>query len=114
MSEINVTKVAGMVTVSRELLYIDGNWTMSDAEAARVDAEIAARNAAWEAWQGALDEATVNPIVQKILDLHAEVDTSWRPHCEGCDADGYDADYPEWPCRTTLAITEALGIPTPD
>lgn len=27
-----------------------------------------------------------------------------RPVCQGCDADGFDATDPEWPCRTAMVL----------
>ena len=37
-----------------------------------------------------------------VLELHGPVEESayaW-PVCQGCDADGYEWEPPEWPCRT--------------
>ena len=33
---------------------------------------------------------------------------SWQ--CEGCDVDGYEWEYPEWPCQTTTVIAQHLGV----
>jgi hypothetical protein len=30
--------------------------------------------------------------------------------CEGCDSDGYDAEWPSWPCRTSTVVAEVLGV----
>lgn len=30
--------------------------------------------------------------------------SSYRPECHGCDADGYEVEYPDWPCRTALLL----------
>lgn len=31
--------------------------------------------------------------------------------CCGCDVEGYEWEYPEWPCSTIRTIAEALGVP---
>lgn len=31
-------------------------------------------------------------------------------HCEGCDIDGMDPEYPSWPCTTAHKIAAAHGI----
>jgi hypothetical protein len=30
--------------------------------------------------------------------------------CEGCELNGYDAEYPDWPCETTKIIARHLGV----
>ena len=37
--------------------------------------------------------------IEQVRTLHAPSDDLW-PKCQGCDADGWEAEYPEWPCRT--------------
>ena len=53
-----------------------------------------------------------DPITRAVLDLHAPVDHYNRLVCHGCDADGYDTEHPEWPCRTieTLARAHQLDM----
>lgn len=72
-------------------------------------------NAALPAALAALDAITEQPS-RLILDLHQRVKPAygslWR--CEGCDAEGYDWEYPEWPCSTTEAIAEHHGITLPN
>lgn len=55
--------------------------------------------------------AVTDPVARAVLDLHKPAD---RGHCHGCDADGYEWDYPEWPCRTTTTIAATLGIDVPE
>jgi hypothetical protein len=46
--------------------------------------------------------ASPSPLVAALADLHKPVPAylSKRLQCIGCDADGYDSEPPEWPCRT--------------
>ena len=60
--------------------------------------------------------ASKNPAIQAIARLHGPaVKPYYRdPVCDGCDIEGYDAEPPEWPCRTwklaaTLQREEADG-----
>ncbi|AYF32022.1 hypothetical protein CSH63_32220 [Micromonospora tulbaghiae] len=41
--------------------------------------------------------------------IHSSGLVSWW-QCRGCDADGYDWEYPGWPCRTTQLIASQLGV----
>lgn len=43
--------------------------------------------------------ATATGLQRAVLELHAPVPGA-REVCEGCDIDGYEAEPPEWPCRT--------------
>jgi hypothetical protein len=45
-----------------------------------------------------------------ILNLHA-MDEHGR--CAGCDVSGYEAEQPEWPCRTVHLLAELRGITAP-
>ncbi|MFB6392700.1 hypothetical protein [Polymorphospora lycopeni] len=52
--------------------------------------------------------AATDGVLRSVVELHA-------PHgrvseCEGCDFDGYDAERPDWPCRTIELIAEQVGI----
>jgi len=80
-----------------------------DAELAEWRAKRAAEQPAYHAAIRRLD-AVNDPLGRVVLDLHQRVasGSSWR--CEGCDASGYDWEYPEWPCRTTEEVARHLGI----
>jgi len=54
-----------------------------------------------------LNDRTANA----VLDLHKPTHGSY-PECEGDDFHGAEAERPEWPCRTVIAIAQAHGIPT--
>jgi hypothetical protein len=43
-----------------------------------------------------------------VVELHAPTDDGDR--CEGCDVAGYEAEQPDWPCRTAEAIAAHYGI----
>ena len=58
--------------------------------------------------------AVTDGLVREIVELHGpkpDVYThmvKWR--CEGCEAYGYDAEYPDWPCETSGLIAQHLGV----
>lgn len=80
------------------------------AEAERRHAEYRAREAEREAarerFRTAVDAITEQP-ARAVLDLHCE---NARGECEGDDADGYDWQYTDWPCRTVTEIAKHYGI----
>lgn len=47
-----------------------------------------------------------------ILDLHQPEDRFGTRSCQGDDFGGYEAEAPEWPCRTIIALAKAHAIPT--
>jgi hypothetical protein len=55
-------------------------------------------------------DAVTDPVARAVLDLHKIAE---RGECHGCDADGYEWEYPWWPCRTTQAVAAVLGITVP-
>ena len=74
------------------------------------------------AYQELLDEfpaarSTVESALYELLELHGPKPdgirpdgTVWRWECEGCEATGYEWDYPDWPCETTAVIARHLGV----
>lgn len=89
---------------------------LDPAQVAAYDAQV---RDAWETYDAALAAfATVtDPVTVAVLDLHrpqepAHVGASLQ--CRGCDFTGYDAEYPDWPCRTVETVAAALGVATPD
>ncbi len=44
--------------------------------------------------------ATASPLGVAVLTLHAPTGTGFYATCDGCDIDGWEAEQPEWPCRT--------------
>jgi hypothetical protein len=45
--------------------------------------------------------ASAEPLVAALADLHKPVLRSGGEiECQGCDAEGYEWEYPSWPCRT--------------
>ncbi|MDF1705031.1 MAG: hypothetical protein P1U38_09680 [Aeromicrobium sp.] len=67
--------------------------------------ESAAREQRYAAGYSAL--LNTDPITRAVLDLHAPVSYYSRLVCQGCDADGYDTEHPEWPCRTIETLAHA-------
>lgn len=63
--------------------------------------------------------ALTDPLARAVLDLHHEQGMyresgyPW-PTCDGCDMDGYEAEPPEWPCRTVQAVARHYGIALPE
>lgn len=67
--------------------------------------------------------ARPDKVALAVLDLHRPVATypwhHWvdgRPfeprawHCVGCDFEGYEAESPDWPCRTAELVAELAGV----
>lgn len=55
-----------------------------------------------------------------VLDLHAPVEPAPPNHahevqCHGCEAEGYDREWPPWPCATVQRVAAVLDValPTP-
>ena len=71
-----------------------------------------------EAYRRLLD-ATDNPLIRAVLELHGpehgyirhDGTCEWR--CEGCEAGGYEWEYPDWPCETAVLIGLRLGVEGP-
>lgn len=69
-----------------------------------------------------LDEFSVYRVghvlaLYEVIELHgpqpymvATDGTVRRWVCEGCESNGYDAEYPPWPCETTAVIGRHLGV----
>ena len=47
--------------------------------------------------------------MDEVRALHAPSGDSWLC-CEGCDMDGWEAEAPEWPCRTARLVYSAAEI----
>lgn len=57
-----------------------------------------------------------DPTAQAVLELHQPV-LGWhdrRLECHGCEAEGFEWDYPAWPCSTVTAVAAVFGVPLPD
>lgn len=52
--------------------------------------------------------AITDPLARAVLDLHRENE---HGECEGDDMDGYECEYPAWPCRTVESVAAHYGIP---
>ena len=104
-------------SVTREMAIDHGLVTPTPAEKAARDAA----TARWREYDGRckradkamlaafhmLNDRTANA----VLDLHKPTGGAY-PECEGDDFSGSEAERPEWPCRTVIAIAKAHGIPT--
>lgn len=60
--------------------------------------------------------AAADGLVRELVEFHRPepsivhgVRVAWW-ECKGCDASGYEWEYPEWPCRTSELIAERLGV----
>lgn len=73
------------------------------AEYRRRAAEDAAK---LEAARTVLAELT-DPLARAVLDLHAEDE---HGECAGCDYSGYEAESPDWPCRTVDVVAARFGV----
>lgn len=111
-----IKRYSYVLPVPRELLLDAGMVEATPAERAKAEREIAelrrqaAANAATlDAARQRLAEIT-DPLARSILDLHHE---DKRGECEGDDSDGWEAESPEWPCRTVEAVAAHYGIEMP-
>jgi hypothetical protein len=110
-----VAKVAYTVPVSRQYALDYGlveptpeEQRERDAWRAAYDEKRAAATAAWPVFVTAL-AAVTDPVARAVLDLHAAGDG----RCSGCDFDGYEAERPAWPCRTTCTVAAVAGVAVP-
>jgi hypothetical protein len=55
--------------------------------------------------------AAASPLAAAVLDLHKPVGP-W-PHCTGCDMEGYEVEWPEFPCSTYTLVKEWRDTPRP-
>jgi hypothetical protein len=121
-----VQTIAARMLVSAELLRNYGPDTRTDAEKAEARREYEAKRARVaedkrRVW-AALCEQT-GPLAA-VLALHQPTDYDHdgtpvdagadRAECQGCDIDGYDAEYPRFPCTTVAVIATEVGIPFAD
>ncbi len=117
-----VKKHGYVIQLSREMALQYGVVEPTPEERAERDArhaahleEKAAAQAELPAALAALD-AIQDTWARRILDLHGRDADTYRVGwvCSGCDMDGYEAERPEWPCRTTATIAEGFDITIPD
>jgi hypothetical protein len=114
--EFGVKRLACPIPVSREMLLDAGAVEPTAAEreqAERTAAEYRRREADRAAKLNAARTALAaitDPLTRAMLDLHAEDE---RGECAGCDFDGYEAESPDWPCRTIEAVAAHRGIDLP-
>lgn len=116
MSTLRVRKYGATVQMPRDMAIDYGLVEPTEAERAEREAS----RVEWERRKQAATEAravfvaalaaVTDPVARAVLDLHKPAE---RGQCHGCDADGYEWDYPEWPCRTTTTIAAKLGIDVP-
>lgn len=116
MPEIEVKRSGFTLPVSRELALEHGMVESTPEERAEMDRRAAAARV-WQAERAAKLTiarerlaAITDPLARTVLDLHAENE---RHECEGDDMDGYEAEYPEWPCRTVETVAAHYGIELP-
>ena len=103
--------------ISRDTALILGLVEPTPEEAA----EMAANAAEWDRKNARLRQADGamlaalraknDPATNAVLDLHVGTGSDY-PECEGDDFTGAEAERPEWPCRTVLALAKAHGVPT--
>jgi hypothetical protein len=50
--------------------------------------------------------------LRAVVELHRPSSSRFhRGACDGDEFDGYDAEPPDWPCQTIVAVARALGEP---
>lgn len=121
MSEQDVTptKYGAAYVVSRELGLLMGLVEPTAEERAEMEErhrlyviEENRRALIKEAAIGHLRQIEVEPVAALIA-LHGPVARQGCDTCEGCDMSGYEAEAPEWPCRTIQAIAAHYRIELP-
>lgn len=107
---IAVQKIASTQLFTREALGLVDPPTDEEREAAH-----RRKVEAWRLYDAARPAlaAITEPVTRAILDLH-HADEVEFPKCKGCDFGGYEAEEPEWPCRTVQAVAAQHGIELPD
>ena len=106
-------KRSGTLPFSRELLLDMGIVTPTPEEQAAIDRAAAEARLREAARAAKLAEAkrrlaeVATPVAHLVLDLHSEDE---HGDCAGCDFTGYEAERPEWPCRTVEAVAAHYGI----
>lgn len=106
---VGIEKMYASMVVSSQMLNPDPP-TDEEREASRERKREAWR--LYDAARPALDAIT-DPLARAILDLH-HADEVEFPKCAGCDFGGYEAEEPEWPCRTVQAVAAQHGVELPD
>lgn len=100
-----VRKYGAIVSVSDEVL---NPRPATGRKAAELDAYREAYRAALDALRAALAIIPAGPLAA-VADLHTDRDGE----CRGCDVEGWEAEFPEWPCRTAALLGEQLGVKIP-
>lgn len=85
------------------------------------DAQIRERDARWtdearvarERHQRLTEAAAGNAAALAVIVLHKPNLNHGAGDCEGCDGEGYEYDFPAWPCRTTVKLEEVFGLTAP-
>jgi hypothetical protein len=67
-------------------------------------------------WDADRDERAYAAL-RAVVELHApkpymDSKPDGIQECRGCEVDGYEWEYPAWPCSTIQTIARELGVPT--
>lgn len=107
------------IQISREMALIHGLVEPTPEERAEMDErhrlyviEENRRAFVKEAAIGFLGQIEDEPS-KSMIALHGPVAEYGHDVCQGCDADGYERECPEWPCRTIETIANHYGIELP-
>ena len=69
-------------------------------------------------WEALLAAAADSPVLVELLQLHkphaACYPATIRWLCHGEEPNGYDAEWPDWPCETTAIIAHHFGVDIAD
>jgi hypothetical protein len=99
MSALPFQKIAHLIPVTKEMLEDFKPALDADVSRWRIDQE--RRHAREDARQAELIAA--GGVGAALAQLHAPDE---RRECNGCDFDGWEAERPEWPCRTWVLLDE--------
>lgn len=112
----NIVKKVAVRTDATIERMLNMHGTISPEERARRDAERDERRAEDKRLTAEARTALgliQHPVARVVLDLHKEAGEYYR-HCEGCDFGGFEAEEPEYPCRTVVVIAKHFAIEMPE
>lgn len=111
---------ASYINVSAELLRMHGPDARTDkekAEASRLYAEKRARidDDKRRVWAAILANGDPLHLHHGPREYGSEdyADPA-NARCEGCDAEGYEWEYPNWPCSSAVIAADLIGVPFTD
>lgn len=108
-----IKKIGHVIHISREMLLDEGLVEPTAGERATRERYAAEQDARIEAERRRRAEAFArladldDRVARAVLELHRADE---RGECRGCDVAGYEAEQPDWPCRTVETVAALFEI----